>query len=130
MYVDAEGQRFRLIANLAHLEQHAIVLCRNQLANPNRVWLRFNPTWAAQVGEEALNHLRTFGYRQVWADVLDSDLVISPEEDKEYFESDLEAEEGFATEHQVSKGPSWTGQFGGIARYSQPPEDLVFLLGF
>lgn len=70
----------------------------------DRIWLRFNPDWEAQIGEEALNLLQVFGYRQIWDDQgLDQDLLAQQEEGNDYFEGEDDAEEGWATENQVRK---------------------------
>lgn len=84
----------------------------------DRVWLRINDTWADQIGEEALKLLQVFGYRQIWSD-LSNDLYMRTDDGNDFFETEEDAEEGWATENLVSMDTH---------RLSQPPKSRpVFL---
>ncbi|KAK7726180.1 hypothetical protein SLS63_007694 [Diaporthe eres] len=91
---------FTLASTIVHELCHAIVYTRNQLFHVDRVWLRLNPTWEAQIGDEALNLLKIFGYRQVWDDTaFATDLVQRQSEGHDFFEGEDVCEEGWATEN-------------------------------
>lgn len=87
--------------------------------------MRLNPSWQAQVGDEALNLLKVFGYRQVWdEESLDRDLLQKQEEGHDFLEDEDDCEEGWATENLVSTDPPWPGQSGCMTpSHSQSPED-------
>lgn len=67
------------------------------------MWLRLNPAWGAQIGEEALKLVTAFGYRQVFDDeAFDQDVLLRQKDGHDYFETETDSEEGWATEALVS----------------------------
>ena len=76
--------------------------------------MRFNPKWVDEVGPEALAQLRVFGYRQIWKPNRGSSTLVmrSADDGTDYLEDETKAEEGFATENQVSTDSHWSCRFG------------------